>query len=74
MANKYHDFFKDLPEGKHFVDQMQAKIDEYHRDSEKHPDNARDNSQKACGIRDVMLMINTMSTEIKKGRTDDVAA
>lgn len=69
MANKYHDFFKDSPEGKYFMQHLEAKIAEIHRDSEANPDSARDNAQKACGIREVVLMINVMSTDSKKGRT-----
>lgn len=76
MANKYHDFFKNTPEGELFMSKLYEKISAYHMESERHPDTARDNAQKACGIREVMLMINAMSTDSKKGRTtiEDVVA
>lgn len=43
------------------IDRMIGKL---HDDSEKNPDNSRDNSQRARGIRDVQNLIKSVRTGV----------
>ncbi len=53
-------------EGKEFVQKIEDLINENHRQAELDPDHSRDFVQRAAGVRDVLNLIKTGVTEVKK--------
>lgn len=59
----YKTFFEsDL--GVDLLNSIDKMINELHNNSEKYPDNSRDNSQRARGIRDVQNLIKSLKTGV----------
>lgn len=59
----YKTFFEsDL--GVDLLNSIDKMINELHNNSEKNPDNSRDNSQRARGIRDVQNLIKSLKTGV----------
>jgi hypothetical protein len=58
---KYRDFFKDSQAGEHFTNSLAYLIEQNHHKAENEPDNARDYTQRAKGVREVLDVINSYS-------------
>lgn len=67
ISDAYTQFFMKSEEGRHFVDQLEKLITENHEKSENTPDSARDYSQRAKGVREVLSHIRVSTTKPKKG-------
>lgn len=63
---KYKDFFEGSEAGTYFVAAIKAMLQAEHEKSEKHPESARDNAQRAAGMREVLNHISSFSVEIKR--------
>ena len=64
----YRNFFEQSDAGVHFIKSLDKLIDSKHREAEKNPDNSRDYTQRACGIREVINMIKVMTVDTKVNR------
>lgn len=62
----YKTFFKESDAGAHYLNALNKLIDDKHYDSEKNPESARDNAQRAAGIREAIDLISSYSAEIKR--------
>jgi len=62
----YTNFFKQSDAGAYFIDALKQMIADSHEKSEKNPESARDNAQRAAGIREVLNHISSYSAEIKR--------
>lgn len=72
LSPAYNAFFEKNEAGKYFVNEILIrKIADYHKQSEKQPESARDLSQRAAGIRDVLEHIQSVQTPVKKGGTTE---
>lgn len=64
LLGPYKEFFGS-PAGLYFLEQADDMIQSFHRDSEDHPDNARDNAQKAKGMRELLNHIDSVVVDRK---------
>lgn len=64
----YQNFFLKTDEGKQFLDEVRRQIAANHESSEKDPLLARDFSQRAKGNREILEHIQSVTTDIKKGK------
>ena len=69
ISDAYTRFFLKSEEGKHFMDSLEDFIADAHENAEKTPENARDFTQQARGIRTVLSHIRVATTKPKKGGT-----
>lgn len=65
IRTKYKDFFQGSEAGLYFVTALDEMITALHEKSEKAPESARDNAQRAAGVREVINHIRTFSADIK---------
>lgn len=65
IRTKYKDFFEGSEAGVYFVKALNEMIITIHENSEKHPESARDNAQRAAGVREVLNHIRIYSADIK---------
>lgn len=66
LSNAYKHFFA-TEAGKHLHTEMTRLLVDNHKKAEDNPEGARDFVQRACGIREILNHINSVSLEIKKG-------
>lgn len=68
MNKIWREFFIDSVEGQRFMERLQQMIDSQHEDAEKSPELARDHTQRAKGIREVIGMVksSTAKSGVKK--------
>lgn len=64
----YQNFFLKSEDGQEFVRRISSLILENHEKAEREPEHARDYSQRASGQREVIDLIRSLTTEIKKGK------
>lgn len=65
----YQNFFIKSEEGKAFMAELIRIIDSFHAKAESDGDKARDYSQQAKGVRSIVEHIQSVTTEVKKGKT-----
>ena len=58
VKSAYAAFFLKSADGQEFVEWIENQIERYHEQAEGNPELARDLSQKAAGLRDVINHIN----------------
>lgn len=63
IRNGYRAFFQKHEAGVHFVRKMTELITNNHEKAEKTPEAARDYSQRAAGVREVMKHIQAITAE-----------
>lgn len=63
LRGAYKAFFIDSPAGMHYVKQINASIAQCHENAEKQPESAAHWSQRAKGMRDTLLYVNSMIAE-----------
>lgn len=66
LRKAYRTFFRESEEGMHFVETLEALINQQHTKAENAPESARDATQVAKGVRQVLEHINITLTEAKK--------
>lgn len=64
----YRQFFLKSEEGQEFIKFVGGLITSAHEDAEKDPDHARDYTMKARAARDVLTHIQSVTTEVKRGK------
>lgn len=67
LTKAYRTFFKESEAGRQFEKTLLRLIDSAHESAENDPDHARDYTQHAKGIRQVIDHIASVSVEPKKG-------
>lgn len=67
LTKQYKEFFVETKAGQDFVKSITDMIESNHEKAENTPENARDYSQRAKGVREVVSLIDTLVTESKKG-------
>lgn len=65
-------FFYKTETGAKVREELERQIDANHREAENDPDHARDFTQRAKGVRDVLSYIQSAIAEPKKGKTPKV--
>jgi len=70
LRSAYQNFFVKSDTGKYFIAELERQISAAHEDAERLPEFARDYSQRAKGTRNVLDHIQSVSTEVKKGKPD----
>lgn len=65
IRKQYADFLAS-PAGEHFISTLDTLIDENHRNAELHPDNSRDYTQRAKGVREAKDQIVSSSVQLKE--------
>lgn len=68
LTKAYHAFFEKSEAGKYYVSQLNQLIRSAHENAENTPENARDYTQRAKGVREALDHITSVGAEIKKGR------
>lgn len=68
LAKAYEQFFVKTEAGGHFTAFVNDLLDHNHAEAEKQPELARDYVQRAKGVREVVDHIQSVMTEVKKGR------
>lgn len=66
---EYQNFFLKSEAGKEFVNELGRLISTSHEKAEKDAEAARDFTQQAKGVRQVLEHIQSVTTIVKKGRT-----
>lgn len=56
-------FFKESDPGQHFIKKVLSEIDSQHQKAEKDPELARDYTQRAKGMREVLELIQSTMAE-----------
>lgn len=69
LTSAYRQFFLKDEAGKEFTEFIEGLIDTAHQNAERDPDHSRDFTTKASGYRDILQHIQSVTTEVKKGRT-----
>ena len=64
----YQNFFLKTDEGKAFLAELDRLIDSSHEKAENNAEAARDYTQQAKGVRQVIEHIQAVTTELKKGK------
>jgi hypothetical protein len=64
----YKAFFVESPAGQEFMQELTRLINSAHEDAEEDPNLARDYTQHARGVRQVIGYINGSLTEINRGK------
>ena len=67
LPDAYTQFFIKSEEGQYFLGQMNALIANNHEKAEDNPESARDFTQRAKGVREVLAHIRVTTTKPKKG-------
>ena len=65
----YQNFFLKTDEGKAFMSELDRLISSSHAKAENDADGARDYTQQAKGVRQVIEHIQSVTTELKKGKS-----
>lgn len=68
LKSAYNKFFNKSDEGKYFMAYIYNVIDTAHQSAETSPELAAYYSQKAKGAREILHHIQSVTTEVKKGK------
>ena len=68
LRRAYTAFFKQSEAGKQFMQTIDTMISSQHEKGEKEPDHARDYSQRAKGIREILSKIQSVTADQRAPR------
>jgi hypothetical protein len=63
LRDAYRNYFLKSEPGRYFMEQLDKQLDDNHRAAENDPELARDYVQRAKGIREIQVHIESVSAE-----------